>query len=170
MFKFNVALRPQRPQGLFGTTTPTFTHLLSSDVIVQVQCCFMSTETAGTISDGEPTSTFTQLLNSDMIVQVQCCFTSTETIRAITSIRDGEPRKATSTFTQLLNSDMIVQVQCCFTSTETIRAITSIRDGEPRKATSTFTQLLNSASKRGLNNLYLNYKPAFPLNPCRRFC
>ena len=88
----------------------------------------------------------------------------------VRTIRDGEPRKATSTFTQLLNSDMIVQVQCCFTSTETIRAISSIRDGEPRKATSTFTQLLSSASKRGLNNLYLNYKPAFPLNPCRRFC
>ena len=99
-----------------------------------------------------------------MIVQVQCCFMSTETMRTIS---DGEP---TSTFTQLLNSDMIVQVQCCFTSTETTRAITSIRDGEPRKATSTFTQLLSSASKRGLNNLYLNYKPAFPLNPCRRFC
>ena len=37
-------------------------------IIVQVQCCFTSTETVPTIRDGEPrtaTSTFTQLLNSD---------------------------------------------------------------------------------------------------------
>ena len=29
-FEFNVALRPQRPYGLFGTVTLTFTQLLSS--------------------------------------------------------------------------------------------------------------------------------------------
>ena len=66
---------------------------------VQVQCCFMSTETIRTIKDEDPrtaTWTFTQR------VQVQCCFMSTETIR---TIKDREPRTATSTFTQVLSSE-----------------------------------------------------------------
>ena len=44
-------------------------------VQVQIQCCFKSTETVGTIRDGEPrtsTSTFTQLLSSDAFDSVQC--------------------------------------------------------------------------------------------------
>ena len=89
----------------------------------RVHCCFTSTDTIGTIRDGEPrtaTSTFTQFLSS---VIVQRCFTSTETTR---TVKDGEPRTATSTFTQFL------LLSCCFTSTESIK---TIRDGEPRTAT-----------------------------------
>ena len=53
-FEFNVALRPQRPYGLFHfgtsreprTATSTFTQLLSSKIFHEfVQCCFTSTET-----------------------------------------------------------------------------------------------------------------------------
>ena len=45
------ALQLPRPQSVF--------------VLVQVQCCFTSTETIRTIRDGDPsTSTFTQLLMS----------------------------------------------------------------------------------------------------------
>ena len=53
-FEFNVALRPQRPYGLFHfgtsreprTATSTLTRLLSSEIFhTFVQCCFTSTET-----------------------------------------------------------------------------------------------------------------------------
>ena len=57
-------LRAREPR----TATSTFTHLLSSESSVQVQCCFTSTETVRTVRDGEPrvaTSTFTQLLSSE---------------------------------------------------------------------------------------------------------
>ena len=70
--EFSVALRPQKPRGLLGTATSTFTQLLraghfSSLQFTSVQCRFTSTETIRTIRDGEPrtaTSTFTQLLSS----------------------------------------------------------------------------------------------------------
>ena len=134
MFKFCVALRPQRPYGLLGTA-----KLLSSEHSASsVQCCFTSTETTRTIRDGEPrtaTSTFTQLLSSEHSSSVQRCFTSTETTR---TIRDGEsirPHRLSH------SSEHSSSVQCCFTSTETVR---TARDGEPRAATSTFTQLLSS--------------------------
>ena len=42
--------------------------MANTDILVQVQCCFTSTETIRTIRDGEPrtaTSTFTQLLSSE---------------------------------------------------------------------------------------------------------
>ena len=53
--------------------------------VVQVHCCFKSTETVRTVRDGVPRtsiSTFTQLLSSAETVQVQrqCCFSSTETV------------------------------------------------------------------------------------------
>ena len=66
----------------------------------------MSTETVGTIGDGEPkmsTSTFTQLLNFDgAVLLLKVCFTSTEAVR---TIGDGEPRTSTWAFTQLLSSN-----------------------------------------------------------------
>ena len=49
------------------TATSTFTQFLSSVVLlVQVQCCFTSTETVWTFREGEPrmaSSTFLQLLS-----------------------------------------------------------------------------------------------------------
>ena len=81
--------------------TSTFTQLMSSKIFVLVQCCFTSTETTWTITDGEPrmaTTTFTQLLSSEIFLHVQCCFTSTESTRTL----EGSPGLA---FTQLLSSD-----------------------------------------------------------------
>ena len=59
-FKFNVALRPQRPHGILGTgsrprtSTSTFTPFMSSENNeVQVQCCFRSTETIRTKGGGD---------------------------------------------------------------------------------------------------------------------
>ena len=71
-------------------------------LIIEVQCCFTTTETIRSNSPRTATSTFTQLLSSVLSVQVQCCFTSTEAIRIN---KDGEPRTFTSTFTQLQVSD-----------------------------------------------------------------
>ena len=53
-----------------GTSTSTFTQLVSSDTLVRLYC-FTSTEIIRLIRDGEPrtaTSTFTQLLSSDTLV------------------------------------------------------------------------------------------------------
>ena len=130
----NVALRPQKPQGLLGTWNPrrpsrhSLTRLLISDS-PKVQCCFMSTEIMRIIRDGEPrtaTSTFAQLLNSATVeaiqayVQPQPPFSPDSDNRKSPSsssvllyvhrdhknyVRDGEPGMATSTFTQLLSSD-----------------------------------------------------------------
>ena len=98
--------------------------------MVQVLCCFTSTETIRTVRNGDPrmaTSTFTRLLNSGRTtIRVQCCRTSTETI-IIRTFRDGEPRVATSTFTLLLSpADPWVRIQCCFMSTAVVRIV---RDG-----------------------------------------
>ena len=63
---FNVALRPQEPQGLLWTRGPGLTH--TQLLRVAVQCCFTSTETIRVIRDGElrtATSTFTPLLTSE---------------------------------------------------------------------------------------------------------
>ena len=67
-------------------TTPDFRLLY---IIVQVQCCFTSTETIRTIRDGDrhlDFDTAPEFRLLDIIVQVQCCFTSTETIK---TTRDG---------------------------------------------------------------------------------
>ena len=74
-FKFNVALRLQRPYGLLGTGSPGRPPRLSHS-----SCALI-------------------FLHRSF---VQCCFTSTETMR---SIRDGMPRTATSTLTKLLSSE-----------------------------------------------------------------
>ena len=53
-----------------GSSTSTFTQLVSSDTLVRLRC-FTSTEIIRLIRDGEPrtaTSTFTQLLSSDTLV------------------------------------------------------------------------------------------------------
>ena len=59
-FECNVALRPQRPYGLFHfgtsreprTATSTFTQVLSSEIFhAFVLCCFTSTETVRTVRD-----------------------------------------------------------------------------------------------------------------------
>ena len=130
----NVALRPQKPQGLLGTWSPrrpprlSLTRLLISDS-PKVQCCFMSTEIMRTIRDVETrtaTSTFAQLLNSATVeaiqayVQLQPPFSPDSDNRKSPSsssvllyvhrdhktyVRDGEPGMTTSTFTQLLSSD-----------------------------------------------------------------
>ena len=108
-FKFNVALRPQRPYGLgyYGRGAQdghldfhTAPELCESPV----QCCFTSKETIFKDYQGREAQdghldfhTAPELCE----IPVQCCFTSTETVR---TIRDGEPRTATSTFTRLLNS------------------------------------------------------------------
>ena len=75
----NVALRPQRPQGLIGTGSPGRPPQLSHSswaLIRVVHCCFTSTETTRTNRDGEPrtaTSTFTQPLRSkSKIVSLAC--------------------------------------------------------------------------------------------------
>ena len=85
--QFDVALRPQRPQGLlwmywgqdghldFHTLVPEFWN------IVQVQYCFTSTGTIRTIRDGEPrksTSTFTQLLSSVRTLMMKWCLMSSD--------------------------------------------------------------------------------------------
>ena len=113
-FKFSVALRPQRPQGLLETWSP------DGDVHFHtVQWCFTSTATAG-LGDGEPRAATSSSHSS------WCCFTSTETVG---TVRDGEPRRATSNFTQ-------------FSVALRPETIETVRDGEPsgRTATSTFTQ------------------------------
>ena len=66
--------------------------------VVQVHCCFTSTETVRTIR-GVYLNFHTAL--SSETFRVQCCFTSTENIR---TIRYWKPRTVTSTFTQLLSS------------------------------------------------------------------
>ena len=133
--------------------TSTFTQLLSS--VAHCECCFMCTETARLIRDGE---FIRDLLGAYVLlcvqdghldfhtapehcvtkVQVHCCFASMATIRII---RDGGPGTATSTFTQLLSIVTKVQVHCCFASMATIRII---RYWKPRTTTSTFTRPLNS--------------------------
>ena len=91
---------------------------------VQVLCCFASTETIGTIKDGEPrtVTSFTQLLGSEMrlvlmllyvhsswalkCALIQSRLTSVHSNHKDYNIRDGEPRMATSSFTQVLGSEM----------------------------------------------------------------
>ena len=70
--QFSLALRPQRPSGWLGTGSPGRPPRLSHSSWARwgalfVQCCFTSTETIGTVRDGEPrtaTPTLTQLLSS----------------------------------------------------------------------------------------------------------
>ena len=68
-------------------------HLFLLLLLLLLQCCFTSTETVRTVTDGEPrsaTSSLTQLLSSEVFVLLllQCCFTSTETVR---TVREGMP-------------------------------------------------------------------------------
>ena len=76
-------------------------HTASGLYSAQVQCCFSSTKTVGTIRDGEPrttTSTFTQLLGC-IRLKFSVALRPQRSPRTI-----WKPRTAISTFTQLLNS------------------------------------------------------------------
>ena len=77
-------------------------------------CFFTSTETVGTIRDGEPrtaTSIFTELLSSECLSSSSMLLYVPGDRRDYYSIRDGVPRTATSTFTQTLCSEWGIAFQ-----------------------------------------------------------
>ena len=108
LLQSNVALRPQRPQGLLGTPLPrtatsTFTQLLSSETTTLQTLLYIHRNHKAYmgwgVQDGHlDFHTAPELRNHNFS---KCCFTSTETIKLI---MDGEPMMVTSTFTQFLSS------------------------------------------------------------------
>ena len=147
-FKFNVALRLQKPYGLLRTSTSTFTQLLSSVALeFQVQCCFTSTETQGLLVAGSTGRTSWLSHSYWVLWHWSFKFKFSVALRPQTqgTISGGEHRTYILTFTQLLSSvalEFQVQVQCCFTSTDT----RTISGGEHRTYILTFTQLLSSVA------------------------
>ena len=81
----------QKPQGLLGTATSTFTQLLNSDV----QCCLTSTETTRLIRDGH-LDFHTALMFSVALRQQKS---------------QGLLGTAASTFTQLLSSERLFRLE-----------------------------------------------------------
>ena len=90
-----MAIRDEEPR----TATSTFTRLLSAELlkVLQVPCCFTSTETIKTIRDGKlrtVTSTFTQLLRSELLTSYEFSIAlRPQRPFGLLFIRDGEPRR-----------------------------------------------------------------------------
>ena len=100
-FFSDVALRPQRPYGLFGTGAHVV-HLTDGShsswalLSLRVQCCCTSTEIVWTIRDGEPrtsTSTFSQLLRSALPASLLLFSVALRPEKPYGLLRTGSPRR-----------------------------------------------------------------------------